>query len=135
MRLAWLYSVAGRKEDAMQAWRGIWVSVESAARRNLAESQFLLLATELNTLGDIVVELEEKLILKQADRNEVGLLVRIYTEVGDHFSATEVIEEYARYSDAGEVERLRQLGKVHMMLADYSAYDVVLRELVFHTIS
>ncbi len=130
MRLAWLYSVAGRKEDAMEAWRGIWVSVESAARRNLAESQFLLLATELNTLGDIVVELEEKLILKQADRNEVGLLVRIYTEVGDHLSATEVIEEYARYSDAGEVERLRQLGKVHMMLADYSAYDAVLRELV-----
>ncbi len=130
MRLAWLYSVAGRKEDALEAWRGIWVSVESAARRNLAESQFLLLATELNTLGDIVVDLEEKLILKQADRNEVGLLVRIYTEVGDHLSATEVIEEYARYSDAGEVERLRQLGKVHMMLADYSAYDVVLRELV-----
>ena len=130
MRLAWLYSVAGRKQDAMEAWRGLWVSVESAARRNLAESQFLLIATELNTLGDIVVELEEKLILNQADRNEVGLLVRIYTEVGDQFSATEVIEEYARYSDAGEVERLRQLGKVHMMLADYSAYDGVLRELV-----
>ncbi len=130
MRLAWLYSVADRKEDAMQAWRELWVSVESAARRSLAESQFLLLATELNTLGDIVVELEEKLILKQADRNEVGLLVRIYTEVGDQLSATEVIEEYARYSDASEAERLRQLGKVHMMLADYSAYDEVLRELV-----
>ena len=130
MRLAWLYSVAGRKEDAMEAWRELWVSVESAARRSLAESQFLLLATELNVLGDIVVELEEKLILKQADRNEVGLLVRVYTEVGDNLSATEVIEEYARYSDAGETDRLRQLGKVHMMLADYSAYDVVLRELV-----
>ena len=130
MRLAWLYSVAGRKHDAMGAWRQIWVSVESAARRNLAESQFLLLATELNLLGDIVVELEEKLILKQADRNEVGLLVRVYTEVGDQLSATEVIEEYARYSDIGAVERLRQLGKVHMMLANYSAYDEVLRELV-----
>ncbi len=130
MRLAWLYSVAGRKEDAMAAWRELWVSVESAARRSLAESQFLLLATELNVLGDVVVELEEKLIRKHADRNEVGLLVRVYTEVGDHLSATEVIEEYARYSDAGETERLRQLGKVHMMLADYSAYDEVLRELV-----
>ncbi|MCY3839159.1 MAG: tetratricopeptide repeat protein, partial [Gammaproteobacteria bacterium] len=67
---------------------------------------------------------------KQANRNEIGLLVRVYTEVGDHFSATEVIEEYARYSDIDEADRLRQLGKVHMMLADYSAYDDVLRELV-----
>ena len=130
MRLAWLYSVADRKEDALDAWREIWVSVESPARRSLAESQFLLLATELNILGDIVVDLEEKLFAAEANRNEIGLLVRVYTEVGDHFSATEVIEEYARYSDIDEADRLRQLGKVHMMLADYSAYDDVLRELV-----
>ena len=130
MRLAWLYSVSGRKQDAMEAWRELWVSVESAARRSLAEDQFLLLATELNILGDIVVDLEEKLISREADRNEIGLLVRVYTEVGDHLSATEVIEEYARYSDLGEADRLRRLGKVHMMLADYSAYDDVLRELV-----
>ena len=130
MRLAWLYSVSGRKQDAMEAWRELWVGVESAARRSLAEDQFLLLATELNILGDIVVDLEEKLISRQADRNEIGLLVRVYTEVGDNLSATEVIDEYARYSDLGEADRLRRLGKVHMMLADYSAYDDVLRELV-----
>ena len=129
-RLAWLYSVAGRKDDALTAWRGLWVSVDSAARRSLAESQFLLLATELNTLGDLVVDLEEQLVMGEADRNEMGLLVRIYTEVGDNFSATEVIEEFARYSDAGEVDRLRRLGKVHRMLADHSAYDKVLRQLV-----
>ena len=38
---------------------------------------------------------------KRADRNEIGLLVRIYTEVGDSLSATEVIEEFARYGGAG----------------------------------
>lgn len=130
IRLAWLYSLAGRKADAMAAWQDIWVSVESPARRSLAESQFLLIATELNKLGDIVVGLEEKLILNEADRNEIGLLVRIYTEVGDSLSATEVIEEFARYSGAGEVDRLRRLGRVHMMLADYPAYDKVLRQLV-----
>ena len=130
MRLAWLYSIAGRKEDAMGAWQDLWVSVESPARRHLAESQFLLLATELNKLGDIVVDLEEKLIQNEADRNEIGLLVRIYTEVGDSLSATEVIEEFARYSGAGDVDRLRRLGRVHMMLSDYAAYDKVLRELV-----
>ena len=130
MRLAWLYSFAGRKEDAMDAWQDLWVSVESPARRHLAESQFLLLATELNRLGDIVVDLEEKLILNEANRNEIGLLVRIYTEVGDSLSATEVIEEFARYSGAGEIDRLRRLGRVHMMLSDYAGYDKVLRELV-----
>ena len=130
VRLAWLYSVADRKEDAIDVWREIWVSVESAARRSLAESQLLLLSSELNTLGDIVVDLEEKLFAGQANRNEIGLLVRVYTEVGDHFSATEVIEEYSRYSDTDEADRLRQLGRVHMMLADYSAYDDVLRQLV-----
>lgn len=130
MRLAWLYSFAGRKEDAMGAWQDLWVSVDSPARRNLAESQFLLLATELNKLGDIVVDLEDKLIVNEADRNEIGLLVRIYTEVGDSLSATEVIEEFARYSGAGDVDRLRRLGRVHMMLSDYAAYDKVLRELV-----
>lgn len=130
MRLAWLYSLADRKEEAMGVWQDLWVSVDSPARRNLAESQFLVLASELNKLGDIVVELEEKLILKQADRNEIGLLVRIYTEVGDSLSATEVIEEFAKYSAAGEVDRLRRLGRVHMMLTDYAAYDKVLRELV-----
>ena len=130
MRLAWLYSFAGRKEDAMGAWQDLWVSVDSPARRHLAETQFLLLATELNQLGDIVVDLEEKLILRRADRNEIGLLVRIYTEVGDSLSATEVIEEFARYSGDGEIDRLRRLSRVHMMLSDYAAYDKVLRELV-----
>ena len=130
LRLAWLYTVANRQVDALAIWQALWVSVDSAARRNLAESQFLLVATELNKLGDIVVDLEEKLIARQADRNEIGLLVRIYTEVGDNLSATEVIEEFARYGGTSEVERLRQLARVHVMLADYSAYDKVLRALV-----
>ena len=129
MRLAWLYSVAGRKADAMAAWRTLWVSVDSAARRSLAENQFLLLATELNALGDLVVDLEEKLALKEADRNEIGLLVRIYTEVGDTLSATEVIDEFSRQGETSEVDRLRQLGRVHRMLANFSAYDRVLRQL------
>ena len=128
-RLAWLYSAAGRKPEALAAWRALWVSVESAARRSLAEDQLLLLAAELNALADIVVELEEKLAGGAADKNEMHLLARVYTEVGDALSATEVIDEYAR-RDGDEVERLRQLGKVYMLLKDYSAYDTVLRSLV-----
>ena len=129
-RLAWLYSAAGRKPEALAAWRALWVSVESAARRSLAEDQLLLLAAELNALADIVVELEEKLAGGAADKNEMHLLARVYTEVGDALSATEVIDEYTRRGGGDEVERLRQLGKVYMLLKDYSAYDKVLRSLV-----
>ena len=130
MRLAWLYSVAERKPEALATWRALWVSVDSAARRSLAENQMLLLAAELNALADIVVELEEKLANGDADKNEMNLLARIYTEVGDSLSATEVIAEFARRGGGDDINRLRQLGRVHMLLKDYSAYDKVLRQLV-----
>lgn len=130
MRLAWLYSLAGRKQDALGAWRALWVSVDSPARRSLAEDQLLLLAAESNTLADIVVGLEEKLYAGRADRNEMDLLVRVYTEVGDALSATEVIEEFARTARVGPVERLRQLANVYRLQNDYPGYDRVLRQLV-----
>ncbi|MCY3840998.1 MAG: hypothetical protein OXH09_20535, partial [Gammaproteobacteria bacterium] len=130
MRLAWLYSLADRKQDALDAWRALWVSVDSPARRSLAEDQLLLLAAESNTLADIVVELEEKLYAGRADRNEMDLLVRVYTEVGDSLSATEVIEEFARSARVEPVERLRQLADVYRLQNDYPGYDRVLRQLV-----
>ena len=130
MRLAWLYSVANRKADALAAWRELWLDVKSAARRALAEDQLMLLAAELNVLADVAVELEDKLYLGEADRNEMNLLVRIYTEVGDSLSATEIIDAYAAQSGSGEAERLRRLGQVYRMVADHDAYDGVLRQLV-----
>ena len=130
MRLAWLYSVANRKTDALAAWRELWLDVKSAARRSLAEDQLMLLAAELNVLADVAVELEDKLHLGEADRNEMNLLVRIYTEVGDSLSATEIIDAYAAQSGTGEAERLRRLGQVYRMVADHDAYDRVLRQLV-----
>ena len=130
MRLAWLYSVANRKADALAAWRELWLDVKSAARRSLAEDQLMLLAAELNVLADVAVELEDKLYLGEANRNEMNLLVRIYTEVGDSLSATEIIDAYAAQSGTGEAERLRRLGQVYRMVADHDAYDRVLRQLV-----
>lgn len=130
MRLAWLYSLADRKQDALDAWRALWVSVDSPARRSVAEDQFLLLSAELNTLADVVVELEDKVYAGAADRNEMDLLVRIYTDVGDTLSATEVIDEYARFGGVEHVERLRQLANVYRLQNDYLGYDRVLRQLV-----
>ncbi len=129
MRLAWLHNVVGNQERALELWREIWVAEEAPARRSFAESQLLQIAAELNALADIAVELEGKLYSGEADRNEMNLLVRIYTEVGDSFSATEIVQEFARSTDMPEVEKLRQLGLVYLQLQEYSKYDEVLRRL------
>lgn len=130
MRLAWLESVAGNREEAMRLWQDIWLQEDKPARRNFAEAQFLLLAAELNQLAKIAIDIERKLYNQEADKNEINLLVRIYTQVSDAFSAREVIEEFATYSDVSETERLRQIGLVYLQLNEYDKYDQVLRELV-----
>ena len=129
MRLAWLYSVVERKQDALDQWQEIWVGVESPARRSFAESQLMLLASELGSLGDIAVELEGMLIEGSAHRNHMNLLVRIYTEVGDKLSATEIINEYAGDMGEDEIGRQELLAQVFMLLEDYPAHDKALRRL------
>ena len=130
MRLAWLESVAGNREEAMHLWQDIWVREDTPARRQFAEAQFLLIAAELNKLATIAIDIERKLYNQEADKNEINLLVRIYTQVGDAFSASEVIEEFAKYTDMPEIERLRQVGLVYLQLNEYDKYDQILRELV-----
>ena len=129
VRLAWLYTLVDRRRDALTLWRDIWVGMESPARRSLAESQMLLLAAELGVLGDLAVELEEMLMSGTATRNHMNLLVRIYTEAGDQFSATEVIDEYAEALGEDEVGHQQLLAHVHMIVKDYPAYDRALRRL------
>ena len=129
MRLAWLHSVNGNKEESLQIWQEIWLAEEAPARRSFAESQFLLIAAELNVLADLAIELEDKLWERTADRNEINLLVRIYTEIGDSFTAAEVVEEFAEYSEMPAVDRLRQLGAIYVQLNEFDKYDTVLREL------
>ena len=129
MRLAWLHSVIGNREEALRLWQEIWVQEDAPARRAFAEGQFLLIAAELNKLARIAIDIENKLTEQTATKNEINLLVRIYIEVGDAFSAAEVVEQYARYSDLPEVEKLRQLGLVYLQLQEYDKYDKVLRQL------
>ena len=129
MRLAWLYTLVDRKDEALKLWRDIWVGVESPARRSFAESQLLLLAAELGALGDMAVELEGMLIEGTANRNHMNLLVRIYTEVGDKLSATGIIDDYAGAMGEDEIGRQELLAQVFMLLEDYPARDKALRRL------
>ncbi len=129
MRLAWLHSVMGNKEESLGLWQELWIQEEAPARRSFAESQFLLIASELNKLADIAIDLEQRLFAGTADKNEVNLLVRIYTEVGDAFSAAEVVKEFSEYSDISEIEKLRQLALIYLQLEEYQKYDEVLQQL------
>ncbi|MYK45467.1 MAG: hypothetical protein F4029_04475 [Gammaproteobacteria bacterium] len=129
VRLAWLYTLVDRRRDALTAWRDIWVGMESPARRSLAESQMLPLAAELGAMGDLAVDLEEMLMSGTATRNHMNLLVRIYTEAGDQFSATEIIDEYAESLGEDEVDHQQLLAHVHMLVKDYPAHDGALRRL------
>ena len=129
MRLAWLYTLVNRKDEALDLWRDIWLGVESPARRSFAESQLLLLAAELGALGDMAVELEGMLIGGTANRNHMNLLVRIYTESGDKLSATEIIDEYAQEMGEDAVGHQALLAHVYMLLEDYPAHDKALRRL------
>ena len=129
MRLAWLYGVVGQKDEALNLWRDIWVSVQSRARRTMAEEQLLLLSAELGKIGDLAVELEEKLYEGSAKDNEIDLLVNLYVQAGDQFSAIEVTEEFARSSTMEQVDLLQRLARVYQELEDHASYDAILRQL------
>lgn len=129
VRLAWLYANLGRKQDALRQWQQIWLGVESPARRFFVEEQMLSLAAELGALGNMALELEEKLNKGTGSRHHLILLVRIYSEVGDRLSATEAIGEYAVELVENEIVREELLARANLELEDYSAHDKALRRL------
>ena len=129
IRIARLWNLVGNKEEALKQWQEIWITEEIVARRNFAEGQLLQLAAEQNALARIAIDIESKLAKGLAREYELDLLVRIYLDVGDSFSASEVVNEFASRSDMTEVERLRRLAPVYLQLEEYQKYDEVLRKL------
>ena len=129
LRVARLLGKVGNKEQALNQWRDIWIAEEVSARRNFAEGQLLQLAAEENALAGIAIEIESNLHEGEAKDYELDLLVRIYMEVGDSFSATEVVNEFARHAEMTEVDRLRRLAPVYLQMQDHKKYDEVLRRL------
>lgn len=75
-------------------------------------------------LSDIAVDLETKLAAGQADDREAGLLVRLYTKVGDAVSAAEVLEEHLK--SRGKLERGRapaEKARIYLAAKDYYRYE------------
>jgi len=132
MRLAWLFDSTGRRDDALAMWRELWNSESLAARRKLVEERLLMLAAELGTLGELAVDLEERLAKGTAVPRDVSLLVSIYTKVGDSVSAIEVVTSAAaqRGNARTEVESLKEQAQIYLALAEYSDFTRVTRRLM-----
>lgn len=130
MRLAWLYSEIDQEETALDRWREIWVRVKSISRRRYAEDRMMTVASRLGTLADIAIDLEQKLLAGTADERDSGLLVRLYTKVGDPVSASEVIDEFMKRSGGSVVDTLQEKGRVYLACNDYYNYEKIVRQLI-----
>jgi len=133
MRLAWLLDSIGRRDDALQLWHEMWSTETLASRRRLIEDRLLLLAAELGSLGDLAVDLEEKLAKGTAAPQDVSLLVDIYTKVGDSVSAIEVVTSAAAQhgkTTESEVASLKEQAQIYLALSEYGDFARVTRRLV-----
>lgn len=130
MRLAWLASELGNEEEALTRWRALWERVESVPRRRYVEDRLMTVAARLGKLADIVVELEGRLYRHEAGARESGLLIRLYTKVGDAVSAAEIVDEYMRASGRDEADALREKSLVYLACTDYKHYEETLERLM-----
>lgn len=130
MRLAWLYSETGDEEKAYRYWHQVWLRVDSPGRRRYVEDRLMATASRLGKLADIAIDLEEKLMEGKADKRDSGLLVRLYTKVGDPVSATEIIEEFLSQTGGSDVQVLEEKAQIYVMCNDYYHYESTLRELM-----
>ncbi|MDP7061306.1 MAG: hypothetical protein QF489_00030 [Planctomycetota bacterium] len=130
MRLAWLHSEVGNEEIALQRWRDLWLRVDSIPRRRYVEDRMMSVASRLGKLADIAIELEGRLFRGEADKRDSGLLVRLYTNVGDPVSATEIIEEFLKQAGGSEIVALEEKARVFMSCTDYHNYERTVRRLI-----
>ena len=130
MRLAWLHSEVGNEEIALERWRSLWLRVNSIPRRRYVEDRMMSVASRLGKLADIAIELEGRLFAGEADKRDSGLLVRLYTRVGDPVSATEIIEEFLKQAGGSEVVALEEKARVFMSCTDYHNYERTVRSLI-----
>lgn len=130
MRLAWLHSEVGNEELALQRWQEIWLRIDSIPRRRYVEDRLMSVASRLGLLADIAIELEKKLYDGTANQRESGLLVRLYTKVGDAVSATEIIDEHLKHSGGSEVEALQEQARVFLACTDYHNYERTVNQLI-----
>ncbi len=130
MRLAVLLSEVDRDADALNLWRHVWKRVKAPARRQYVEDRILTVAAREGELADIAVDLEERLVAGKANERESGLLIRLYTRVGDPVSAAEVLEERVKRQKSDQVKALQEQARIYLTCTDYFNYEEVVRKLI-----
>ncbi|MBL6755669.1 MAG: hypothetical protein ISQ11_04615 [Planctomycetes bacterium] len=130
MRLAWLYSEVGREEQALELWRELWRRVKSLARRRFVEDRMMTVAARLGVLADIAIDIERKLVGGEATDRDSGLLVRLYTKVGDAVSAAEIIDEFLKLKGGSELEALSEKARVYLACNDFFNYEEAVGRLI-----
>ncbi len=130
MRLAWLYSEVGEEEQALELWRDLWDRVKSVARSRFVEDRMMTVAARLGVLADIAVELERALAAGEASERMSGLLVRLYTKVGDAVSAAEIVDEFLAQSGGTELDALSEKARVYLACNDFYHYEKAVARLI-----
>ncbi|MFT5198939.1 MAG: tetratricopeptide (TPR) repeat protein [Planctomycetota bacterium] len=130
MHLAWLYSEVDNEEQALKSWMELWTRIDALSRRRYVEDRLMTVASRLGSLADIAIELEEKLLAGTANERETGLLVRLYTKVGDPVSASEIIDEFLRTSGGDEVDALKEKARVYLSCTDFYHYERTVEALI-----
>ncbi|QDV06037.1 hypothetical protein Poly30_15410 [Planctomycetes bacterium Poly30] len=130
MRLAWLYSEVGDEEEALALWRDLWDRVKSVARGRFVEDRMMTVAARLGVLADIAVELERALAAGEATERESGLLVRLYTKVGDAVSAAEIVDEFLAQTGGTELDALTEKARVYLSCNDFYHYERAVARLI-----
>ncbi len=120
----------GRDELALERWTALWKRVQSIPRRRQVEDRLMSVASRLGKLSDIAVDLETKLAAGQADDREAGLLVRLYTKVGDAVSAAEVLEEHLKSRGKSDADVLAEKARIYLAAKDYYRYERTVRKLI-----
>ena len=130
MRLAWLYSEVDEEERALELWRDLWDRVKSVARRRFVEDRMMTVAARLGVLADIAVDLERALAAGNASERQSGLLVRLYTKVGDAVSAAEIVDEFLAQTGGTELEALTEKARVYLACNDFYHYEKTVARLI-----
>ncbi len=130
MKLALMLSEVGEEDKALDHWQSMLRKINSVPRRRYVEERLMAVASRLGKLAKIAIRLEKKLIAGTADDRDAGLLVRLYIQVNDPVSATEIIQEHMAKSGKKPIEVLTEKARVFQSCEDYYNYELVIQELM-----
>ncbi|MGD9126110.1 MAG: VWA domain-containing protein [Planctomycetia bacterium] len=138
-QVAWLSEESGEMDEAYKYWVKLWRQTKVPARRRHAKTRMLDLASRNGKLIDMVLDIEEKLDVpgieekldKDQDmREEVLLLVDIYSQTNDAISASEILFTFGQKKGKGKLDVAKRLVRVYIDCELFARANAQLYKLV-----